>query len=200
MMTIGRRGVRTVGTWAVLFCLAGSLSACYHRYYTLSPIEGITQIDVRDVYGDVSGRITNRAQVSSIVAFLNARRDRWFDPGPLVLDETGGLSLRGPGNWVELYFGRNGMSQRRKGMTYTDSVKTRDFVVVRTEESENDHATLCHLLGPRFHTSCVSQSNHVRPIPNQTLPPECRCDGKHKKAALSASPRTEARPLVSPRS
>ena len=197
---MGRLGVRAAGTWALLFCLTAPLSACTHRYYTLSPIQGITQIDVHDVYGDVSGRITGKVQVASIVAFLNARRDRWYDPGPLILDETGALSLRGPSNWVKLYFGLNGMHQQRKGMTYTDSVKTRSFTVVRTEDTENDHATLCRLLGPRFHTSCVSQANHVRPNPNETLPPECRCDGKHKKAAVSASPRTEARPLVSPRS
>lgn len=201
-MAIRRQAlIRAARTWAALACLAASLTACFHRYYTMSPIEGIMQIDVRDVYGDVSGRLTDSARVASIVAFLNARRDRWYDPGPLILDETGGLSLRGRGNWVNISFGRNGMYQTRKGMTYTDSVKTRDFVVVRTENGENDQATLCRLLGPRFQTSCISQANHVRPRPHETLPPECRCDGKHeKRSGVSASPRTGGRPSVSSRS
>lgn len=185
-MMIGRRCVRTVATWAALFCLAEMLTACTHRYYTLSPIQGITHIDVFDNYGKPSGRITDRAQVARIVAFLNTLRDRWYDPEGIIFATMGGIDLHGPSNWVDISFGTGGMWLTRKVMTYTDSVKTRSFVVIRTEDSWHDgrdKATLCGLLGRRFHNSCVWQGEETPRKPPGTEPPECRCE--------SSAPRSE---------
>ena len=176
---MGRLGVRAVGMWALLFCLAAPLSACTHRYYTLSPIQGITYIDVFDNYGNPSGKITDRAQVARIVAFLNTLRDRWYDPEGIIFATRGSIDLHGPSAWVDISFGIGGMYLTRKGMTYTDSVKTQNFVVIRTEDSWHDGrdmAALCRLLGNRFHDSCVRQGEERPSKLLGTEPPNCRCD------------------------
>jgi hypothetical protein len=174
-----RLGVRAVGIWSILFCLAASLSACTHRDYTLSPIQGITQIDVDDDYDNPSASITDKAQVARIVAFLNARLDRWYDPEYRRFPTTGAIHLHGPSNWVVVEFGPGGMHLTRKGMTYTDSVKTQDFRVIRTTDSFESLAALCGLLGPRFHTSCVFKSDRPPTAAPRISPRPCPCDGKH---------------------
>lgn len=192
-MMSGPLGVRAAVTWAAIFSLAVLLNGCTHRYYTLSRIEGITYIDVFDNQGNPSGRITDRTQVARIVAFANTLLDRWYDPEGIILVTTGGIRLQGPSNWVNISFATGGMALTRKGMTYTDSVKTQDFVVIRTEDSwhdDRDAAALCRLLGPRFHNSCVWQREETPRTPPGTLPPECRCDRKHLRPKPDASAST----------
>ena len=188
----GPLGVRAVATRAAIVGLAVLLNGCTHRYYTLSPIEGITYIDVFDNSGSPSGRITDRTQVDRIVAFVNTLRDRWYDPQGAMFATTGEIHLHGPSNWVDIAFGPGGMFLTRKGMTYTDSVKTQDFIVIRTEDwhGRRDDAALCRLLGPRFRNSCVFQGQETPRTPPGTLPPECRCD----RDQLRPNPHVSASP------
>jgi hypothetical protein len=126
----------------------------------MSPITGVTKIDV---IGDKSrsvGTIRTGTQISRIVEFLNARRDHWYDPQGMRFATSGALRLYDArGARIAIFdFGTGGMAQRRAGMTYRDSVTSRDFIVIRGgdhEQTVKDFGILCDLLGAGYHAVCT---------------------------------------------
>lgn len=138
-----------------------SLSGCArHRYYTLSSIVGVREIDVaRD--GRVAAIVRDPHRVEQIVNFMNSRSDRWFDPQGIMFAQIGDLIFRDARQHVvaEVSFGLGGMAQERPSMTYRDSNGVQPFLVIRGNgypgETERDSALLCDILGPRlYHLAC----------------------------------------------
>jgi len=76
---------------------------------------------------------TNKKQVAAVTALLNARRDNWFDPQGIIFATSGYLELRDAHGKLlaSIDFGSGGMYQSRPTMTYRDSVKVREFEVLR---------------------------------------------------------------------
>jgi hypothetical protein len=136
--------------------LAGVLGGCdSHRYYQLSPLSGVVEIDVVTNLREPAGNIVKPEQVAAITAFMNARLDHWYDSHGVGFGTTGNLAFLDAHHKRIAYisFGTGGMYQTRPNMTYTDSVKRHEFQVTRNppdKQGENDKAELCGLLGSRF--------------------------------------------------
>jgi hypothetical protein len=131
--------------------LLGSCGTETPRYYVLSKISGVTEVDVYSG-GETAGSITDRKAVAAIVSFLNSRRDHWFDAKGRVFGTFGDIELLDAHKkrvaWIS--FGGGGMVQSRPTMTYRDSVAAREFIVTRIgppAETQRDADALCSLLG-----------------------------------------------------
>jgi hypothetical protein len=84
-----------IAEWIGIVVLGVLFSGCASRYYALPPFEDITEVDVNGESSQ-SARITDRKRVAAIAAFLNERRDKWFDPEYRVFSVPGGLNLLDP--------------------------------------------------------------------------------------------------------
>jgi hypothetical protein len=149
---------RTIAMLAMIMLVSG---CDQRRYYELSPLTGVAEVDVVTHMDTVAGRIVKREQVAAITAFMNARLDHWYDPHGDIFATTGDLDLldaRGK-RLASIAFGPGGMYQTRPSMTYTDAAKRRQFIVIRAPRADvgaKDAAILCGLIGAKFNrTACV---------------------------------------------
>jgi hypothetical protein len=140
--------------------VAALLSDCGSpRYYLLSPLTGIAEVDV--LHMGTVGKIVERNRVAAITAFMNARRDRWYDPRGSRFATTGDLELLDSHRKriASIAFGPGGMAQSRPSMTYVDSVARRELIVIRVgppDETARDAEILCKLLGSKYHRmACI---------------------------------------------
>ena len=146
------------------------MSGCGRHYYPVSNLDGIVEIDVRHEY-PAFGRIIDRKRVAAIVAFMNARRDRWYDPGDKIFALSGELTFLGPHNkrFASVFIGPGGMMLSRPGRTYhNDMGELRELQLDRTPwpaEAEEDEATLCALIGTE---NARYACNFVLPTPVPT--------------------------------
>ncbi|HEX3467871.1 MAG TPA: hypothetical protein VHT05_07335 [Candidatus Elarobacter sp.] len=152
----------------------------------LSPLDRVAEVDVVDNMSNVIGRVTGERDVATVVAFMNARRDNWYDP------EGGMFAMGGDLEFLDAHkkrrasvsLGAGGMMLTRPDMTYRDSVRVQEFLVFRTTgDTEGDAAQLCAILAQALHkTVCTSPGEFVE----REEPPGKAVDCSCRRAAARA--------------
>ncbi|HEX3467576.1 MAG TPA: hypothetical protein VHT05_05805, partial [Candidatus Elarobacter sp.] len=110
-------------------------------------------------HADVVAKITDPTRVSAVVSFLNARRDRWYDPRGGLFGAASDIDLLdSKGRSVAfISFGGGGLYQSRPTKTFVDS-DGYELALARTgppDETQHDADALCALLGGTFrHETC----------------------------------------------
>lgn len=152
----------------VLALLCTLVVACAApRYLQLAPVKDVASVDVEG-QGTSRGRIADRRRIEAIVAFVNARRDSWYDPqGDLVM-MSGWLSLL-DAHGKQIAFvgvGPGGMTQSRPDLTDVRRGKSEEVLVGRTishEQAGKDYRVLCAIVG-RQEAQVLCQ------LPNEDVP------------------------------
>ena len=156
--------------WIGIALLTVFLGGCAPRYYVFAPLDHVAEIDVSDgLYG--RGRITDPKRVAAVVAYLNARRDRWFHTWD-TFALTGDLTLLDSRKRqiASIAIGPGGMVQSRPGMRYRDAYWDGDFLLDWSDSSDRDEPILCALLGPENARIACSLDQRL----SDSSPP-CRC-------------------------
>jgi hypothetical protein len=96
--------------------------------------------------------IANAARISSIVRFLNARRDGWHELNSSMFAVSGGMKLLNVqgGEISYISIGPGGMIQTRPDTTSTEHGFFEQLGLARTPQpvdARRDEAVLCKLLG-----------------------------------------------------
>lgn len=163
------------------------------RHYLISPLHRVAEVDVVDNMSHVVGRIIDEKEVAAIVAFMNARRDNWYDPEGGMFGTGGDLELLDAHGKrrASMFFGGGGMMLTRPDMTYRDSVRVHELLVFRTiGDTEGDAATLCALLSHDLHkTVCSSPGEFIdREDAGQNGPTDCGCERLPKRSTAPSAP------------
>ncbi len=134
------------------------------RHYLISPLDGVAEVDLRDNMDFVAVRVVDKKQVAALVAFMNARRDNWYDPEGQMFGMDGDLEFLDAHKQrrASVSFGPGGMMLTRPDMTYRDSVKVQEFLVFRTHgDTEHDAVTLCALLSSALHRAACDRPGEL---------------------------------------